>query len=188
MESEYNSFKEGSVYISENYSLREYGLVRLKKALGNSFNNASVRLARELGLEEVYDYYKSYGFQLPRSAEHYGYSLVLGNPSITLEQLVYSYAELVPPIQLSPQGRKSKLQGEEKMQLLSPSGRENSRERDEEQSKFLLYDILSDPDNRDVSFGVNSILNTSIPQAVKTGTSSDFRDNLVISYHPDLVV
>lgn len=33
IESEYNSFKEGSVYISENYSLKEYGLVRLKKAL-----------------------------------------------------------------------------------------------------------------------------------------------------------
>mgnify|MGYP000456672180 CR=1 FL=1 len=118
----------------------------------------------------MYDFYKSYGFQLPRSAEHYGYSLVLGNPSIRLDQLVHSYAELVPPIQLSP------------------SGRENSRERDEEQSKFLLYDILSDPDNRDISFGVNSILNTSIAQAVKTGTSSDFRDNLVISYHPDFVL
>lgn len=33
IESEYNSFKEGSVYISENYTLKEYGLVRLKKAL-----------------------------------------------------------------------------------------------------------------------------------------------------------
>ncbi len=58
----------------------------------------------------------------------------------------------------------------------------------EKSEKFLLYDILSDPDNRDVSFGVNSILNTSIPQAVKTGTSSDFRDNLVVSYHPDFVL
>ena len=50
-----------------------------------------------------------------------------------------------------------------------------------DKNKFLLFDILSDPDNRDVSFGVNSILNTSIPQAVKTGTSSDFRDNEMIS-------
>ena len=47
-------------------------------------------------------------------------------------------------------------------------------------AKFLLYDILSDPDNRDISFGVNSILNTSIAQAVKTGTSSDFRDNHIV--------
>ena len=39
-----------------------------------------------------------------------------------------------------------------------------------------------------MSFGVNSVLNTSISQAVKTGTSSDFRDNLVVSYHPDFVI
>lgn len=54
--------------------------------------------------------------------------------------------------------------------------------------KFLLYDILSDPDNRDISFGVNSLLNTSFPQAVKTGTSSNFRDNTLISYSPDMVI
>lgn len=155
IESEYNSFQEGSVYISENYSLKQYGLVRLKKALGNSFNNATVRLARELGLGKVYEYYKDYGFHLPRAAEHYGYSLVLWNPSITIEQLVYSYSML--------------------LNLENPE-------------KFLLHDILSDPDNRDVSFGVNSLLSTSIPQAVKTGTSSDFRDNLVVSYHPDFVL
>ena len=155
IESEYNSFQEGRVYISENYSLKEYGLVRLKKALGNSFNNATVRLARELWLQEVYEYYESYGFSLPFGAEHYGYSLVLWNAETTLEWLVMSYRELLDL---------------------------------EDPEKFLLYDILSDPDNRDISFGVNSLLSTSIPQAVKTGTTSDFRDNLVVSYHPDLLL
>jgi hypothetical protein len=61
--------------------------------------------------------------------------LVLGNPSITLIDLVYSYSKL--------------------LYFSDPN-------------KFLLYQILSNPDNRDISFGVNSILNTSIPQAVKT--------------------
>ena len=100
IESEYNSFQEGSVYISENYTLKEYGLVRLKKALGNSFNNASVRLARELGLQKVYEYYERFGFVFPETAEYYGYSLVLGNASITLESLVRAYAELLPQSQL----------------------------------------------------------------------------------------
>ena len=77
LEGQYESFQEGKVYVSENYSLKEYGLVRLKKALGNSFNNASVRLARELGLQKVFDFYKEYGFDFPYGAEHYGYSLVL---------------------------------------------------------------------------------------------------------------
>ncbi len=191
IESEYNSFQEGKVYISENYSLKEYGLVRYKKALWNSFNNASVRLARELWLQEVYDFYKQYGFSFSHGAEHYGYSLVLGNPDIPLESLVRSYAKLLPMTPSVTQWSPS-LRGNS---YLSPPSKREVAKRSEvggsnllEAEKFLLYDILSDPDNRDVSFWVNSILNTSIPQAVKTGTSSDFRDNLVVSYHPDLVV
>ena len=174
MQAEYDSFQEGKVYISENYSLKEYGLVRLKKALGNSFNNASVRLARELGLEKVYNFYKEYGFDFFYDAEHYGYALVLWNAEVTLEQLVTSYAKLLPNRSPSVEENVTKMQSWEENIV--------------KQSKFLLYDILSDPDNRDISFGVNSILGTSIPQAVKTGTSSDFRDNLTLSYHPDFVL
>ncbi len=155
LESQYNSFQKWKTYISNNYSLKEYWLVRFKKALWNSLNNASVRLARELWLNEVYDFYKNYGFKLDKTPEHYGYSLVLWNPSIKLEDLVKSYSKLLDLDNIN---------------------------------KFLLYDILSDPDNRDLSFWVNSILNTSIQQAVKTWTSSDFRDNLIVSYHPDFVI
>ena len=155
LENEYNSFKNSKKYITENYSLKEYGLIRLKKALWNSLNNATVRLAKELWLENVYDFYKKYWFKLDKNPEFYGYSLVLWNPSIKLEDLVKSYSKLLDL---------------------------------KDKNKFLLYKILSNPDNRDISFWVNSILSTSIPMAVKTGTSSDFRDNVVISYHPDLII
>mgnify|MGYP001766006160 FL=1 len=155
VESEYNSFSEGKTYISNNYSLKEYWLVRLKNSLWNSLNNATVRLAFHLWLENVYNFYKDYWFDLKESPEYYGYSLVLWNPSIKLQDLVYSYSKLLDL---------------------------------KDKNKFLLYNILSDPDNRDISFWVNSILNTSIPQAVKTGTSSNFKDNVIISYHPDFVL
>lgn len=156
IESEYNSFQEWKTYISTNYSLKEYWIVRFKKALWNSFNNASVRLASELWLENVYNFYKKYWFDLPFPSEHYWYSLVLWNPDITLENLVMSYKNLLP----------------NKIDI----------------NKFLLYDVLKDPDNRDISFWVNSVLNTSISQAVKTWTSSDFRDNLIVSYNPDFII
>ncbi len=155
IENEYNSFREGKTYISNNYSLKEYWLVRFKNALWNSLNNATVRLAYHLWLENVYNFYKSYWFDLVESPEYYGYSLVLWNPSITLEDLVYSYSKLLDL---------------------------------KDKNKFLLYNILSDPDNRDISFWVNSILNTSILQAVKTWTSSNFKDNVIVSYHPDFVL
>ncbi|MCP4523210.1 MAG: hypothetical protein GY828_03245 [Candidatus Gracilibacteria bacterium] len=167
IEQEYNSFQNDKTYISNNYNLHNYGLIRLKKALGNSLNNASVRLSKELGLSEVYDWYQKFGFDFTYPAEHYGYSFVLGSPNISLENLVKSYALLLPK-----NGEKENSQQEKDMNI----------------NKFLLYDILSDPDNRDISFGVHSILNTSVPMAVKTGTSSNFRDNVVVSYHPNLVL
>jgi membrane carboxypeptidase/penicillin-binding protein PbpC len=174
-----NSFQEWKTYISNNYSLNENWLVRFKKALWNSLNNASVRLASELWLNKVYEFYKQYGFILDKSADYYGYSLVLWNPSIKLEDLVRSYSKLLPDMQpLSlDKGRE-----------LGFSHPVDKWEVDIEQAKFLLYDILSNPNNRDISFWVNSVLNTSIYQAVKTWTSTDFRDNVIVSYHPDFVM
>lgn len=182
MESEYNSFQEWKVYISENYSLKEYGLVRFKKAIWNSLNNASVRLARELWLDKVWQFFKDYGIDLDFSPEHYWYSLVLWNPSISLENLVLSYRNLLPDYKIKNYDLNFIYDEENWKAVYNYSKTEVDRD------KFLLYDILSDPDNRDISFWVNSILNTSIYQAVKTWTSSDFRDNVIVSYHPDLIV
>ena len=182
IESEYNSFQDWKSYVTENYSLKEYGLVRMKKALWNSMNNATVRLASELWLENVYNFYKDYWFSFDFDAQHYWYSLVLWNAETTLENLVENYAKLIPPsypVTLQEEGA-----AKSDVSILSPEGGELERGI----NKFLLQDMLSDPDNRDISFWVNSILSTSIPQAVKTGTSSDFRDNWVVSYHKDLVV
>lgn len=163
MVSEYNSFVKWKTYITENYSLREYGLVRLKKALWNSMNNAAVRLWYELGLENVYNFYKKYWFEFDYDSRYYWYSLVLWNAETTLQKLVENYSKLIAPTSYP-------------------------LDRGIEENKFLLQDILKNPDNRDISFWVNSILNTSILQSVKTWTSSDFRDNWVVSYSPDLVV
>lgn len=177
IESEYNSFKDSSVYISENYSLKEYGLIRLKRALWNSLNNATVRLAREIWLQEVYSFYKKYWFNFEYEPEHYWYSLVLWNPDMSLESLVVNYINLIPDYEINNLRKPTFIKHEN-----------NYWDKEIDKNKFLLYDILKDPDNRDISFWVNSILNTSIAQAVKTWTSSDFRDNIIISYDKDLVL
>jgi penicillin-binding protein 1C len=53
---------------------------------------------------------------------------------------------------------------------------------------FLMRDILSDPRNRSRTFGISSILGSSIDLPVKTGTSTDFRDNWAVSYHADAII
>lgn len=57
-----------------------------------------------------------------------------------------------------------------------------------DREQFLLYDTLSDSGNRSMTFGESSILNTSIPLAVKTGTSTDFRDNWTVGYNDEVAI
>lgn len=46
----------------------------------------------------------------------------------------------------------------------------------------LITDILSDPQARAQGFGVDSVLNLPFPAAVKTGTSSNFRDTWTVGF------
>jgi membrane carboxypeptidase/penicillin-binding protein PbpC len=56
------------------------------------------------------------------------------------------------------------------------------------QLAYLMSDILSDNVARTPGFGSNSVLKLSRPAAVKTGTTSDWRDNWTIGYTPDYAV
>jgi membrane carboxypeptidase/penicillin-binding protein PbpC len=51
---------------------------------------------------------------------------------------------------------------------------------------WLITDILSDDAARAPAFGRGSVLSLSRPAAVKTGTTTDWRDNWTIGYTPDL--
>ncbi len=57
-----------------------------------------------------------------------------------------------------------------------------------DQDTWQIAEILRDGRNRAKTFGVSSILNTSIPQSVKTGTSTDFRDNWTLSYSSGAII
>ncbi len=58
----------------------------------------------------------------------------------------------------------------------------------DERVAYLISDILSDDMARIPSFGDGSVLELSRPAAVKTGTTTDYRDNWTVGYTPDLVV
>jgi membrane carboxypeptidase/penicillin-binding protein PbpC len=58
----------------------------------------------------------------------------------------------------------------------------------DERVAFLIRDILSDNSARLRGFGANNALQIGRPAAAKTGTTTDFRDNWVMGYTPNLVV
>lgn len=74
-----------------------------------------------------------------------------------------------------PSGQASPTLGEEKLLPPSPTW-------------SLITDILSDPHARATAFGVDSVLNLPFPAAVKTGTSSDFRDTWTVGFTTDYTV
>lgn len=143
------------VFIPQNYIPKSYWPIRLREALGNSLNSATVRISEKIGIGKIYDFFRENGLNMEHDAGYYGYGISIGTVELTLENVVESFAHLLHT---------------------------------EDANIFLLEQILKDPGNRARTFGISSILNTSIPLAVKTGTSTDFRDNWTISYHPEAII
>ncbi|NDJ59725.1 MAG: hypothetical protein GYB67_01295, partial [Chloroflexi bacterium] len=57
----------------------------------------------------------------------------------------------------------------------------------DERLAWLISDMLSDDEARLRAFGRNSALNIGRPAAAKTGTTTDYRDNWIVGYTPNLV-
>ncbi|MGE3278481.1 MAG: transglycosylase domain-containing protein [Candidatus Altimarinota bacterium] len=186
LEKDFESEKQDEAYRPLNYGLREGGVMPLKSALANSFNISAVRLLEHLGLENTYRFMKDLGLNFDQPAHHYGLSLALGSPDLRMQDVADAYAGLANG------GKKiaSHLIRNEGPQSSQPPtlSRAEPRDPNYELPYFYLFDTLSNPLNRRRSFGTNSILNTSIPFAVKTGTTKNFHDNWTFGYHPDLVV
>lgn len=83
------------MYTPENYITRSYGPIRLREALGNSLNTATVRLTDTLGIMRVYDALRMSGIELEHDAGYYGYGLSIGTIETTLANIVESYETLL---------------------------------------------------------------------------------------------
>jgi penicillin-binding protein 1C len=158
-------------YMPMNADRREYGPVNVRSALGNSLNVSAVKVARWVGLEDFYRLLDRVGVITTNSAapEHYGLGLAIGNVEVSLYQLVQAYLTLanegefrplsVVPIPRAPASR-----------VLSP------------EVAYIITNILADPSARLLSFGNPGYFDFGFPVAVKTGTSSNYRDAWVIAY------
>ncbi|MCO6430854.1 MAG: transglycosylase domain-containing protein [Deltaproteobacteria bacterium] len=154
-----------------NYSRIFYGPVRLRDALGNSLNTPAIRTVQFVGASNFLDFLRAAGFKnLIQSWQHYGEGLALGNGEVSLYELVRGYA------MLARQGRLSDLT------TLPLSKPVESRRMVRPQVAAIISDILSDSNARRFEFGRSGLLTFSQQVAVKTGTSSDFRDLWALAY------
>jgi membrane peptidoglycan carboxypeptidase len=179
--------RQGEVYSPHNYDLTFHGVVPLREALASSYNVPAVRLLEAVGIEEAVALGRDLGLTSFRDPDDYDLSLTLGGGEVRLLDLSAAYGAFasgglrVEPVAVV---RVEDAEGRTLYEAPSaPGPRVLSAE-----TAYLISDILADNAARAPAFGVNSALRLAHPAAVKTGTTTDFRDNWTVGYTPDLVV
>jgi penicillin-binding protein 1C len=165
-------------YRPENFSLRNFGPMTYRYALGNSLNISAVRVLDSIGgADTLLPKLRELGLStLTEDAAHYGLGLTIGNASVRLIELANAYACLARLGRFKPWTLLRDAPAAEERRLLG------------ENESWLIADILSDNQAREMSFGSWSVLRLPFKCAVKTGTSSTFRDNWTLGYTPEFTV
>ncbi len=173
-------------YSPLNYDRLFHGPVSVRTALASSYNIPAVKLLDAVGVETMLDGAKDLGINgLDRGTDWYGLSLALGGGEVTLLDLTTAYHTLASDGQYLPANPVLSLidnMGNEMEQVeVEPSAVVSP------ETAFLISDMLSDDRARQPGFGINSPLILDVPAAVKTGTTTDFRDNWTLGYTRHLV-
>ncbi|MDX2240408.1 MAG: penicillin-binding protein 1C [Leptolyngbyaceae cyanobacterium bins.302] len=189
------------LYNPSDYSETFQGPVRVRYALANSLNIPAVQVLEKVGVKAFLDRLHQLGFaHLTQTPDHYGLGLVLGSGEVNLWELAQAYTTL------ARHGDGIELRSQES----GVSGAEERRSRRAEHTSdsslsplppspshpltpsptysLLITDMLADPHARARAFGVDSLLALPFPAAVKTGTSSDYRDTWTVGFTADYTV
>ncbi len=157
-----------------NYSRGFYGAITLREALGNSLNIPAVKTIEFVGATDFLEFLHDVGIRsLKRHPNAYGDGIALGNGEVSLLEMVEAYATL------ARMGNQQPLTAFEVTDVWK-SGQNHVLSQD---VASIIADILSDPGAREKEFGWHSILSFPQQTAVKTGTSSDYRDAWAFGYN-----
>jgi membrane carboxypeptidase/penicillin-binding protein len=179
--------KEGEPYAPLNYDLTFHGPVLARQALASSYNLPAVKVLDYVGLDKMTALARSMGITTFDDSERFGLALTLGGGEVRLLELTSAYAAFasggheVEPVAIL------RIEDSQGNTLYERKPRRGERVLDE-RIAYLITDILSDDLARMSAFGEGSVLKLSRPAAVKTGTTTDWRDNWTIGYTPGLVV
>jgi penicillin-binding protein 1C len=162
-------------YDPQNFNHRYLGPVRLREALGCSLNVPAVFTLSRLGARPTFHELQKWGFKFSRELSDYGAGFVLGNAEIRLTDLAGAYSGLAR----NGIAMRAKMFPAEHQSMMRMASREATE---------IINDILCDNSAREKSFGAHSPLAFEERIAVKTGTSSGFRDAWTIGFNKEHTV
>ncbi|MEH2027667.1 penicillin-binding protein 1C [Nostoc sp.] len=184
------------LYSPTDYTESFLGPVRVRIALANSLNVPAVRVLEKVGVETFLERLHQLGFEhLNQTPEHYGLGLTLGSGEVSLWELARAYLTIARQGDATP--LVSTFSNSPIQKTLSTRRRANADSLTLRYPKSkipnstiwqLITNILSDSYARATAFGVDSVLHLPFAAAVKTGTSSNFRDTWTVGFTTDYTV
>lgn len=176
-------------YLPANYGFAEHGPVLVREALASSYNIPAVLALQDVGIDAMVTLATNAGLHTLLDSTRYDLSVTLGGGEVRLFDLVQAYSifantgfRVEPSMILTV-----KVRGTDET-LYEWGESAGYRRIIDAQIASIITDILSDPEARRPAFGKPSLLDIGRPAAAKTGTTTDFRDNWVVGYTPNLVV
>jgi 1A family penicillin-binding protein len=174
-------------YTPVNYDGKYHGPMSLRDALAQSVNIPAIKVLYLAGLSDSLQTAKNFGIKSLTNVNQYGLTLVLGGGEVSLLDITNAYGVFAndgyknnstPIIEVKDKNNN----------ILEKYTKKQSKVISEESSRKITS-ILSDNDARAPAFGRRSYLYfTRRDVAVKTGTTNDYKDALIIGYTPSVAV
>jgi membrane peptidoglycan carboxypeptidase len=176
-----------------NWNSQHLGKITVRKALAESVNTVAVTTVSEVGIDEMRDTAHRLGINDLR-ADDCGATITLGACEVKLVDMTYAFSALAtngimrgrPSSEDTPDGFRE-LDPVSVLKIEDAAGNTIYEHTTPEEKAvedpayaYMLTDILARDANK------WSSLTLDRPAASKTGTSEDFRDNVVMGYTPDL--
>ncbi len=194
--------KGGNVpYVPVNYDRLFHGPVSVRTALANSYNIPAVKVLDRIGVRTLQRLATEAG--ISTFTGEAGLALTLGGSEVKLLELTAAYGILDDGRRLNTKaiGEIERLRRERSVerlrdseivshpaQSLNLSISQSPNQVISPQTAYLITDILSDNVARIPAFGAGSVVELPFPAAVKTGTTTDWRDNWTIGYTTERLV
>jgi penicillin-binding protein 1C len=180
-------------YTPQNYDRSFHGPVSVRTALANSYNIPAVKVLERIGVQTLQEIASAAG--ISSFTNEYGLALTLGGGEVKLLELAGAFGILDDGVRLETRAI-AKIEDQRSMAddgvLLTRSSffdlQSSPQQVVSPTAAFLVTDILADPVARIPAFGEHSVLSLPFDAAVKTGTTTDWRDNWTVGYSSERIV
>lgn len=170
-----------------NFDRSFHGVVPLRVALASSLNVPAVRTLDALGMNAMLEIVHRFGLATLSDTERYGLSLTLGGGEVRLLDLTNAYAALGAAGVLAAPFAVVRVRDASGRVVYERTPGAAQRVLSAQHS-YLLTDILSDADARIAGFGGLTPFDVPFRAAVKSGTSTGFRDTWTVGYTPEIAI